>query len=97
MSKRWTEKEDKFLHAFFEAVGDYIGPHDLGRPAGAAAARVRALKASGAWDALTREEEANLEYRRLTRRPTPLDDLDRIDREVFGLGEFDDPTRMVGQ
>lgn len=43
MSKRWTLKEDLFLHSYFEAVGDYVGTHDLGRPKGAATIRRDAL------------------------------------------------------
>lgn len=30
--KRWTMEEDIFLHEHFDAVGDFIGVHDLGRP-----------------------------------------------------------------
>ena len=66
MSKRWTEREDKFIHAYFDALGDFIGPHDLARPKGAVAKRAKALKDSGAWDALTRTNEAYHEYLRLT-------------------------------
>jgi hypothetical protein len=66
MSRRWTEKEDRFIHAYFDAVGDYIGPHDLGRPKGAVMKRAKALKDSGAWDALTREKQGYHEYLRLT-------------------------------
>lgn len=62
--KRWTEEEDRFIHAYFEAVGDYLGPHDLGRPAGAAAKRADVLKRSGAWDALDREVRAKRDYRK---------------------------------
>jgi hypothetical protein len=62
MSKRWTYEEDSFLHAYFDAVGDYAGTHDLGRPKGAATKRVAHLKATGAWDALTREEQATRDY-----------------------------------
>lgn len=62
--RRWTEKEDCFVHAYFDAVGDYLGPHDLGRSAGAAAKRAAFLKRSGAWDALDRRVRANRDYMR---------------------------------
>lgn len=64
MSKRWTRREDLFLHAHFPALGDFIGVHDLGRPAGAATKRVKHLKDTGAWDALDREKAAERDYRR---------------------------------
>lgn len=63
---RWSAKEDLFIHSYFDAVGDYIGPHDLGRPAGAAARRAAFLKKSGAWDALTRRVVAERDYLRAT-------------------------------
>lgn len=62
--KRWTISEDQFLHAYFDAVGDYAGTHDLGRPAGAATRRVAFLKTSGAWAALDREIAARRDYLR---------------------------------
>jgi hypothetical protein len=66
MSKRWTEREDTFIHAYFDTIGDYIGPHDLGRPKGAAAKRAKFLKETGAWDALTRMQAAHHTYLKLT-------------------------------
>jgi hypothetical protein len=54
MSKRWSIEDDEFIVRFFDEMGDYIGPHDLGRPKGAAAKRARHLKETGAWDALRR-------------------------------------------
>lgn len=62
MSRRWTFDEDRFLHAYFDAVGDIVGEHDLGRPRGAATARVRKLKANGAWGALTDLQNARAHY-----------------------------------
>lgn len=55
---RWTQKEDFFLAAYFEDIGDYIGPHDLGRAPGAAARRVAQLKKAGEWEALKKLERA---------------------------------------
>lgn len=52
MSKRFTFKDDTFIASYFDAVGDSIGPHDLGRPAGSVTKRVKFLKDTGAWDAL---------------------------------------------
>ena len=71
MGKRWTPKEDMFIHAYFDAAGDMIGPHDLGRPKGAAAKRARALKQSGAWAALDRMSSAEFEFRLLAGHPVP--------------------------
>ena len=62
MSKRWTEKEDRFLFDYFDDLGDFVGTHDLGRPAGAAAKRVQFLKKCGAWAALKAEAEAYSAY-----------------------------------
>ena len=73
MAKRWTLQEDQFLAAHFEAVGDWIGQHDLGRPAGAATKRVAALKASGAWDALQMSAAALLAYRIALDLPLEID------------------------
>lgn len=63
MAKRWTFHEDVFLHEFFDAVGDWVGTHDFGRPKGAATRRVAMLKFTGAWDALTRRRQAEVAYR----------------------------------
>lgn len=46
---RWTEHEDDFLRAYFGALGDFVGVHDLGRAPGAAARRVKQLKRWGKW------------------------------------------------
>lgn len=62
MAKRWTFEDDTFLHAFYEGMGDWIGQHDLGRPKGAATRRVRHLKQTGAWDALTARQKATNDY-----------------------------------
>lgn len=62
MAKRWTLKEDIFLHAYFPAVGDLVGTHDLGRPTGAATRRAALLKQTGAWDCLERRQAAECEY-----------------------------------
>lgn len=51
MPKNWTPAEDMFLVDFFDAVGADIGPRDLGRSLAATKARVKKLKASGAWSA----------------------------------------------
>lgn len=74
MNKRWTIKEDLFLHAYFDAVGDYCGSHDLGRPVGAATRRVKTLKRCGAWEAMNRMTEAERDYRRCLGIPTIEDE-----------------------
>lgn len=53
--KHWKFEDDAFLASYFDAVGDYIGEHDLGRAKGAATRRVAHLKETGAWDALMRQ------------------------------------------
>ena len=74
MSKRWTMEEDLFVHAYI-GIGDFIGPHDLGRPKGAATKRAKFLKESGAWDALDRLKQAEIDYRRATGRPVLEDGI----------------------
>jgi hypothetical protein len=63
MSTRWTEKEDHFIVAHFDAIGDIIGPHDLGRPKGAVAKRAARLKETGAWAVLELEQRCGFAYR----------------------------------
>lgn len=81
MSKRWTLEEDRFLHSYFDAVGDFIGTHDLGRPKGAATKRVKHLRATGAWDALTRECDAARDYRKCL-GIKDLDDKEQENRDL---------------
>jgi hypothetical protein len=50
MSKRWTVEEDLFLVSFFESIGAWIGPHDLGRSEKSTIKRVQNLKEWGAWE-----------------------------------------------
>lgn len=51
MGKRWTDKEDQFIVAYYDAMGAFIGPHDLGRSEASTKARAKKLKDTGAWDA----------------------------------------------
>lgn len=62
MPKRWTLEEDIFLARFFDVVGDMTGTHDLGRPKGAATARVKALEVAGAWAILREWVDADAEW-----------------------------------
>lgn len=62
MAKRWAFREDRFLAEHFDTMGDYIGTHDLGRPAGAASKRVNHLKKTGAWVALQQLIRAEFDY-----------------------------------
>lgn len=64
MTKRWTRQEDEFIHAYFDAMGDAIGPRDLGRPKGSVMNRAHALRKSGAWAALDRMRKAEHDYLR---------------------------------
>lgn len=61
---RWTWDDDLFLAAYFDAVGDMCGWHDLGKPEGAATKRVAKLKACGAWEALKAYIAANYTHKR---------------------------------
>lgn len=74
MSKRWSFEDDLFLAAHFDAVGDYIGQHDLGRPKGAATKRVQKLKESGAWDVLRMHADTRLAYRVALDLPLEIDE-----------------------
>jgi hypothetical protein len=62
MARRWTYDEDRFLHAYFDGVGAFIGKHDLGRSEKATVARVNHLKDCGAWSAIDRELDAHNDY-----------------------------------
>lgn len=49
MSKRWTYEEDAFLLEYHGAVdANFIASHDLGRPHGAGAKRLKKLQEAGA-------------------------------------------------
>jgi hypothetical protein len=72
MSKRWTYSDDTFLHAFYEDIGAFIGPHDLGRSEASTKARVRHLKSSGAWAALDNIIAARTEYHRCLGHPSVI-------------------------
>lgn len=62
MAKHWTLEEDKFLVEFYDAVGSFIGPHDLGRSEASTKARVQKLKETGAWQALENLGQAERDY-----------------------------------
>jgi hypothetical protein len=49
MARHWSFKEDMFLARHFDAVGDWCGEHDLGRPKLSATRRVAKLKGDGLW------------------------------------------------
>ena len=49
MAKRYSEKEDKFIVAFFECAGAQNLSRDLGRSASSITARAKKLKVIGAW------------------------------------------------
>lgn len=70
MAGRWKFEEDLFLFNYFDAVGDYVGVHDLGRPKNSATNRVKFLKQSGAWEALERRKAATEDYRRIAGVPS---------------------------
>jgi hypothetical protein len=76
MSKRFDFDDDMFIHAYYDAIGSYIGPHDLGRSAASINARVRKLKATGAWDALT--DMANARRRYQAALGLPLADWEEV-------------------
>ena len=65
MAERWTEYEDTFIVAYFDSIGAFIGPHDLGRSESATTARVQKLKKSGAWDAYLQANAARMKALKL--------------------------------
>ena len=67
MARRWTEDEDLFIIAYYDAVGSFIGPHDLGRTGQSTIARARFLKRSGAWDAYIEAQNMTNMARKLAR------------------------------
>ncbi len=69
MSKRYTEEDDRFIVAYFDAVGPMIGPHDLGRTEQSVKNRVKHLKETGAWDALAASVQYYHQYRKLAGFP----------------------------
>ncbi len=60
--RRWTYEEDLFLVEFYDALGPFVGPHDLGRSKASTIARVEKLKECGGWEALERLIEARRAY-----------------------------------
>ena len=75
MAKRWTEKDDIYLHTFFDVAGDANIARDLDRPSGAPTKRAAFLKTSGAWKALTRMAKAQDDYRECVGHKTMDDAL----------------------
>lgn len=67
MSKRFSEDEDKYLHAF-SGVGEFHMARDLRRTQVAVKNRIRHLKGTGAWQALDDMAKSELQYRRLSGR-----------------------------
>ena len=65
MAQRWVEDEDRFIIAFFDTIGVFIGPHDLGRSEAATTARARHLKKTGAWEAYLDADRALYYARKL--------------------------------
>ena len=63
MSKCWSYEDDMWLVVYFDAVGDSVGPFDLGRPKGAATRRVAKLKATGVWEKMRHADRAVAEAR----------------------------------
>ena len=76
MSKVWGKYDDIFIHAHFDAVGDSIGPNDLGRSAGAVTRRAKVLRESGAWDAMTAQMIAQGAHHVAASRPQQWDEED---------------------
>ncbi len=94
----WTYEDDAFLVAYFGAVGDYIGEHDLGRAPGDATKRVEFLKKTGAWQLIGKREkalnrakakayEAEIEYARLVGWKLKAKDFEVLDGTTCYVGE----------
>lgn len=99
MVKRWTADDDRFLAAYFEAVGDSIGQHDLGREKGAAAKRVKILRKTGAWDVLKLVEAAELAYIIALGHPVELSSEQEVQaaQTVLGIARrFANPASPIG-
>lgn len=58
MAKRWTEADDRFIIAYFDSVGPFIGPHDLNRTVESVISRAKHLKKTGAWAAYNKADSA---------------------------------------
>lgn len=63
MAERWKEADDRFIVAYFEVVGSFIGPHDLNRSRSAVVKRAAWLKKSGAWQAYEEADKALINAR----------------------------------
>lgn len=90
MAKRWTVDEDDFLVRHFEAVGDYIGVHDLGRPAGAATKRVKFLRQCGAWDVIKSRHSDDYKNLRAYMVAVGASDADLLDIDMLHPGAPED-------
>ena len=63
--KRWNPNDDEMLLAYHDAAGaNFIASHDLGRPHGAGARRLRQLDKSGATLAYIDRELMHVDFMR---------------------------------
>ena len=84
--KQWTYEDDSFLVAYFGAMGDFIGTHDLGRAEGEATKRVAFLKETGAWKVIARRERA-LKRAHIKAYEAEIEYFDEFDGKVCYVGE----------
>jgi hypothetical protein len=96
--KPWLYEDDSFLVAYYGAMGDFIGTHDLGREPGEADKRVAFLKETGAWQLIAKREralnrayakafEAEIEYAKLVGWKLKAKDYDEHEGKTFYCGE----------
>ncbi len=62
MSKRYTQQDDETIVAYLDLVGSDLGPSDLGRTAKSVSGRAGFLRKSGAWAAIERKWQAQIDY-----------------------------------
>lgn len=86
MAKRFTVEEDRMIHDF-----DYLCAADLGRSEESVQARIRKLKATGAWKVFDMIEYLEVTSRRLLDRPLEMDvGLTNEERRTLALELVDE-------
>ena len=86
---RWSEKEDRYLVEFFDALGAERGAEDLNRTAISVKARVKKLKETGAWKAYEDAEKCLLRAGVLCGRidPDMLETFHTVTLAEIGINE----------
>lgn len=82
MAKRWSHEEDAFLLRWHPIGANFIASHDLGRPNGAGARRLKQLTESGARKAYARMILAKANFEALAGRHVCKDEIDHWETEL---------------